>query len=131
MPTATEFRAQRDRQTADQLYVNEVFASDGPDVAAATIRILAAAAHAEYPQYEGHWAGDDWTLARVTQRVETKGGLRFEKGDIVLLKYEPSYFGCSAEKTAYSVRGRIDVRVDYGVEPLEGWSAFFASRRSA
>lgn len=126
MTTLTEFRQMEADRAAEQVWINEVFERSGADVASAVIRISAALAHAEYPQYHMHWAGDDWTLARVTQRIETKGGLRFDVGDIVLLQYVPGYFGGDAEKTAYSVRGRIDVRVDYGVEPLEGWAAFFA-----
>jgi hypothetical protein len=49
---------------------------------ATTRREAAERAHAQYPQYAGHW--DGWELAEVTRRVTTKGGLAFEPGDLVL-----------------------------------------------
>jgi hypothetical protein len=43
----------------------------------------AAAAHAQYPQYEGHW--DNWRVAEITRRVRTKMGVAFQAGDLVLV----------------------------------------------
>lgn len=51
-----------------------------------TMRASAEAAHAQYPQYAGHW--DTWTAGTVTKRIRTKLGVAFEKGDEVLVSPE-------------------------------------------
>lgn len=44
----------------------------------------AAAAHAQYPQYEGHW--DGWRVAEVTRRQVSKGRREaFRAGELVLV----------------------------------------------
>jgi hypothetical protein len=45
----------------------------------------AEAAHAQYPQYRGHW--DNWILGRVKRRVTMrKTGWHIEKGTLLLME---------------------------------------------
>lgn len=54
---------------------------------AATLRREANEAHAQYPQYAGHW--DSWRVAEITRRVVSKGRrVAFEAGDLVLVAPE-------------------------------------------
>ena len=43
----------------------------------------AAEAHAQYPQYAGHW--DGWRVAEITRNVRTKMGQAFRAGELVLV----------------------------------------------
>lgn len=58
------------------------------DVEALRAKLVAQAnaAHAQYPQYAGHW--DAWRLAEVTRRQTGKSGLQFETGDLTLVSPE-------------------------------------------
>lgn len=71
----------------------------------------AVAAHRQYPQYEGYW--DGWELAEVLEPITTKGGNRFQPGDLVLRKPRPAgYFYDGDHFTmCYSWRGRITTAV--------------------
>lgn len=129
MSTLAEFRATEARRAAEQVRINEVFASAGRQVADAAIRMSATLAVAEFPQYHGKFGSADWTLGQCTQDVETKGGLRAAKGDIVLMRYEPGLGMTAGRKSIWSVRGQIECVIDYGVEPLDGWAAFFRASR--
>jgi hypothetical protein len=40
----------------------------------------------KYPQYDGYHDGDEWTLVRFRRSLETKGGLRFAKGEVALAR---------------------------------------------
>lgn len=46
----------------------------------------AADAHAQYPQYEGHW--DTWRVAEITRPVRTKMGQAFRAGELALVAPE-------------------------------------------
>lgn len=48
----------------------------------------AQARHAQYPQYEGHWTGDEWVVVRVTKTIRTKMGVAFEQGDLSIARRE-------------------------------------------
>lgn len=90
-----------------------------------TMRATAEAAHAQYPQYAGHW--DDWTVGMVTKRIRTKSGVAFEKGDQVMVspdtrseripprgldKYRPyDEWPVKQFRTCYSFRNQIDTSV--------------------
>jgi hypothetical protein len=77
----------------------------------------AATAHAAFPQYEGHWSGDEWQVGVIGSRVRTKCGVSFEAGDVVLFKREG--YG-NTETTAYSIRNGVDTAVDVYVRPRTG-----------
>lgn len=79
-------------------------------------------AHVQYPQYEGHW--DNWQAAVVTRQIRTKGGIRFEAGDRVLVNTRPvgtaypdrtcwaaAGLSMPGYVTAYSWRGEVDCSV--------------------
>jgi hypothetical protein len=68
-------------------------------------------AHEMYPQYRNHW--DGWSVGVMRRRVETKMGVAFEAGDLVLVKPRDSYHFriTTFEDTAYSWRNGIDTRV--------------------
>lgn len=94
---------------------------------AARLRREADAAHAEWPQYVGHW--DDWRVAQVTRKVSTKQGVAFEAGDLVLVApavttervppcgkgVEYSEWPERAFAKAYSHRNAIDTNVLVGL----------------
>lgn len=111
--TAAEIRAEWAAQDREQAGIN-TYAGWGytaEQVKDAIVEI-ATDAHAEYPQYDGYWDGPEWVLAKITRRLRTKGGVRFERGDIVLVNLterEPQFPGDVVNPTAYSVRGRINV----------------------
>jgi hypothetical protein len=81
----------------------------------------AAAAHAEYPQYDGHWRGPEWKIVRMRRQQEGKMGVSFEAGDITLAReqiggeFDGSWFG-------YSWRTECDTLVASAldVEIIEG-----------
>ena len=74
----------------------------------AGLKAEAEAAHAQFPQYKGHW--DGWKLARITRRIRTKLGVAFEPGDVVLAKDEtiPDPAGDQRAVVAYSFRNKAD-----------------------
>ena len=82
------------------------------------IRRLAAAQHDAYPQYDGHWDGDEWILAVIKKDVFTKMGQAFMKLDIVLAKYRRASSLEDIGETGhdswiiYSVRNGINTDVD-------------------
>lgn len=88
----------------------------------AQLRAEAEAAHAQYPQYAGHW--DGWRVAVITKRIRTKFGVAFERGDHVLVSPDTRQervipkratdpqFETRTVATAYSWRNRIDTSVD-------------------
>jgi hypothetical protein len=66
--------------------------------------------NAQWPQYKGHWRGDEWVLVKIKRRIRTKLGVAFEKGDVTIAKRDESvehkgFF------TAYSLRNKIDTSV--------------------
>ena len=76
---------------------------------------MAQAAHAQWPQYAGHWQGSEWVLVEITRRVVTKGGVAFEPGDITIAR-PPLWIG--GDWTAYSLRNRIDTRFSGGIKRI-------------
>lgn len=87
----------------------------------ATIREMivttAAEKHAAYPQYEGHWSGEEWQLGIVGEAIRTKLGLAFDAGDVVLYKLtsaqEMVQGSDGAFVTAYSVRNGVGTRIPH------------------
>jgi hypothetical protein len=75
---------------------------------------VAATAHARFPQYAGHWSGDEWQVGTVGTRLRTKSGVAFEAGDLVLFKREGYQ---RVETTAYSIRNGVDTAVGVYVRP--------------
>ncbi len=75
---------------------------------------LAQAEHADYPQYDGHWSGPEWTVVKLNRRVKTKLGVAFEKGELALAcrTLGVTDIGISPTTwTVYSVRNRCDTVV--------------------
>jgi len=95
---------QRKIQASVQEHINEA----APESRRALLLIHARNMHEEYPHYEGHW--DNWQVGRMPQRVVTKSGVAFEKGDWVL--YDPNtpqmLDGRNRTIVAYSVRNNVD-----------------------
>jgi hypothetical protein len=50
------------------------------------LKAHAAAAHADYPQYEGYY--DSWTLGILNRRIRTKGGVDRVAGSVVLVNFD-------------------------------------------
>lgn len=48
---------------------------------------LAAARHAQYPQYDGHWR--DWVLVVITRNITLKGGRGLDLWQITIGKRQP------------------------------------------
>lgn len=70
-------------------------------------------AHRQFPQYAGHW--DAWVLGRITKKISTKGGLAFEKGDVVLVNPNSLTYQIPegpkkgiVSPTCYSFRCKVD-----------------------
>ena len=68
---------------------------------------------APWPQYEGAFDPSLWRPAIARQRIETKGGIAFEEGDLVAIQRKPDWlagFGMGAV-TAFSLRRRVHVEI--------------------
>lgn len=105
MTTSTvpmSFHERRVEQAATQERVNEIFRLAGPVQTIDAIRQIAADAHTQYPQYDGFWDGPEWTLARVSTPLRSKGGDQALTGDVVLFRSDSRVFGGGPE--FYSVR---------------------------
>lgn len=63
----------------------------------------------KYPQYKGHYSGDEWEIEEVKQEVFTKMGPAFYFGDVTLVKREGSV-GFS-HVTAFSFRNGVDTAI--------------------
>jgi len=97
---ATELNDRIDFQNRQQDDVNLI----GPS--AGVIARIAAQAHDQYPQYEGHW--DGWTRYRIRHRIVTKMGEAFLPGDIVIGHHDGGHL------IAYSIRNGIDTAISGG-----------------
>ena len=73
--------------------------------AANALQTIAMSAHAQYPQFDGHW--DHWILVTITKGLTTKAGEAFRQGDKALM--DPKSNGTHA--TLYSVRNGGDTSV--------------------
>jgi len=84
------------------------------DRAAKAVKAKAEGAHAQYPQYAGHWDGAEWIAVRIKRNVTTKMGLAFEAGEITIAK-QPFRYGLYFGDfyTAYSVKNEIDTSVHF------------------
>jgi len=69
----------------------------------------AEAEHRQYPQYQDHWSGPEWRLARITRGVRTKMGQAFVTGDVTIIR--PNRDGDPRFVTAYSTRNKIDTSI--------------------
>ena len=113
------FQQDRAARAAEQAEVNRVYAEDGAVAAMAEIRRLASGDHAEYPQYVGYWDGPEWTLAKATTAVRSKGGVQVETGDVVLYKRNDRYLGgivAGRDDLFYSVRLGWNCAASYGLQ---------------
>lgn len=113
-PTLTAFRAERAERARCQEAINTLFAEQGPGATKLAIRLRAATDHAQFPQYEGYWDGSEWTLARITIDLRSKGGDQAVAGDVVLFRY---HYGFDPE--FYSVRLGWMCAASYGYSRLE------------
>lgn len=108
--TLADYHAARAQGAAMQTDVNSVRTSHA-------VRTAAYSQHAKYPQYAGHWDGPEWHLVEFVKPVKTKGGLRFDRGDVTLLRVEEmsaidrEVSGRTHSHVAYSIRGGIDCAV--------------------
>ena len=68
----------------------------------AIIRAEAAAKHAQYPQYAGHWDGAEWFLVHIRRQIGTKMGAAFAKGEIAMAKYDPIDLDADGMLVVYS-----------------------------
>lgn len=96
-------------------FVSFEVADDSPVVKSILIR-EAEEAHAQYPQYEGYWNGDEWYVVRFTRELTTKGGVRFKVGDLALCRDrsdDEARYGLEMP-TAYSSRGQVNCAVPRG-----------------
>jgi len=71
----------------------------------AQLRGIADRQNAQWPQYRGHWDGPEWIVVQIHQRVSTKLGVAFERGDYAIAK--KGEFGW----VAYSDRNAIDTHI--------------------
>jgi hypothetical protein len=74
----------------------------------------AEAAHARYPQYAGHWSGEEWKLVKVNRRIVSKLGVAFEVGDVTIARPDPYDERDNAGRLlwfAYSTRNNVDTAV--------------------
>jgi len=78
------------------------------DATVRAIREIARQAHKDFPQYEGHWDGPEWSLAVVLRRVRTKAGVAFVRGELVIAKHDADPLDGHQRAVAYSVNNRID-----------------------
>lgn len=106
--------AKRNMLAEQQVRINDLARGGAPQaLVEAAIRSLAAEEHAAYPQYEGRW--DRWVLGKIRRRIETKAGLSFEPGDVVLVQppeQRLAGFLPHDTVTVYSVRVAGDVAVN-------------------
>lgn len=98
-------------------HTNGLVAFDVPDGSPIVMSVLknrAAEQLAQYPQYAGYHDGAEWYVVRFTKRVTTKGGVRFEAGDLALCRDrdEVETREGLTYPTAYSERGAIHCAVD-------------------
>jgi hypothetical protein len=84
-----------------------------PETVRSLVREKAAADHAQYPQYDGHWDGDEWAVVEILRDVTTKAGRSFDKGDLTIAR-RPEARSVNLDPDlatgwfAYSVRTKID-----------------------
>jgi hypothetical protein len=81
-------------------------------------RAEAESAHAQYPQYAGHWNG--WRIAEITRTVRTKLGVAFEVGDLVLVSPE-------VREDKVAPRGRNEF-ADYADWPIKQFATAYSYR---
>ena len=82
------------------------------------VKAQAEVEHRRYPQYEGHWSGPEWRVARITRDVRTKMGPSFVAGDVTIVRSDEE--GDPRWVTAYSTRTKIDTSIPANrVEYLE------------
>jgi hypothetical protein len=128
-PADHPLQVKLDRFAQYQEAVNATYVQFGAQEAADLARRIAVEEHIEYPQYDGKW--DGWTLGRITMDCKSKGGTQAVKGDFVIMTHERGMGLSQGYTTFYSVRLGWNCSAGYGVEPIEGWSRYFASTREA
>jgi hypothetical protein len=118
-PLDHPFNVQRIRQADDQAMVNEVYRLQGAMAAMVVIRTIADREHAGYPQYNGYWDTDEWTLGRATTTVRSKGGVQAEVGDVVLMRTRHAGgYAFRPDRQFYSMRLGWNCSLSYGVRAL-------------
>ena len=115
---ALKLQQKRDRRGRFQQGINEGFAlSPNVDRTAGELRNFAAAEHADYPQYAGHF--DGYRLVRVSVDVRTKAGLAFKAGDVAIATYRAGLQPGFGRWIVYSVRNGCDTQLTYAVHELK------------
>ena len=115
------FAVKRERQAFEQVRVNAIYRALGAAETMKEIRHLAALAHAPYPQYDGYWDGEEWTLARCTTPLKSKGGLQADTGDVVLYRMRDRYLGSilpGRDDLFYSVRLGWNCSAGFGLQVI-------------
>ena len=88
--------------------------SEMREIVSKGVREDAASKHAQYPQYEGHWDGDEWYVVRLKRAVRTKMGTAFVKDELTIAR-DPDgrerEVGLPDSVCAYSLSNRIDTWV--------------------
>jgi hypothetical protein len=99
----------------NQVHVNRLFHSEGPDAAEAELRRLA-----QVDRFTFH--GPGWLLAEISALVESPGATVYAKpGDIVLLAQD-----LAGVVSFYSVREARFCVAGAGIKPVVGWDQAFA-----
>ena len=117
--TIADLLAEREIFGQRQDEFNALYRNAGP-LAILSLREYARQHHERWPQYLGRF--DDWTLAKIRRQIETKGGVCFEPGDIVLVEPEPNTRGLlrPTSLTCFSVRVGWNVSVNrWDIEKME------------
>lgn len=131
MSTFEQLEQQWRQQAEAQEAINEI-AYGGGLVSALYegIREAALAKLSQYAQYADYFAeAKGWRLGVIVERIETKGGVRFERDDVVLWREytaeERAGFGdCAGERLAYSLRGQVGCAI--GAEQVRALATTFA-----
>jgi hypothetical protein len=108
--TIESLLAEREIFAQQQDAFNTHYRQCGP-LALLSLREYVRQHHERWPQYLGRF--ETWTLGKIRRRIETKGGLCFEPGDVVLVEPEPNLRGLlrPTHVTCFSVRAGWNVAV--------------------
>ncbi|MAG28100.1 hypothetical protein CMI47_21450 [Candidatus Pacearchaeota archaeon] len=107
MPKLTAGEKLRAKRVANNRLQAMVNSSDDPLTLIAAIAI---SAHAEFPQYVGHWNG--WHVVTLKSSLTTKAGQAFVKGDVALRNFSTSKDDQrQGFCTLYSIRNGCDTSV--------------------
>jgi hypothetical protein len=73
-------------------HINGLIKFEVADDSVIVREILVREAHkrtAQYPQYHGYFAGDEWFVVRAKRDVKSRGGLLLQRGDLAIARKHP------------------------------------------